>query len=73
MESGSINLTWIRERTEFGFASDAQVILLKQMYNDGLPIELFDNGGVVPSLDTEANQNCTDKWFYRFNRLLWWL
>ena len=25
--------------------------------NDGLPIELFDNGGVVPSLDTEANQN----------------
>ena len=25
--------------------------------NDGLPIELFDNGCVVPSLDTEANQN----------------
>ena len=25
--------------------------------SDALPIELFDNGGVVPSLDTEANQN----------------
>lgn len=25
--------------------------------NDGLPITLYDNGGVVPSLDTEANQN----------------
>ena len=25
--------------------------------SDALPIELFDNGGVVPSLDTKANQN----------------
>jgi|TARA_B100002019_G_scaffold134716_1_gene115981 hypothetical protein len=58
--SGSINLTNLH-KGENNVANPATYAVSNFTYvagtNDGRPISIYDNGGVVPSLDTEANQN----------------
>ena len=60
-QSGSINMT-IRHKGENNVADPATDVTsnftqLSAASGSALPVALFDNGGVVPSLDTEANQN----------------
>ena len=60
-QSGSINMTNLH-KGENNVADPATYATsnftqLSAASGSALPVALFDNGGVVPSLDTEANQN----------------
>ena len=60
-QSGSINLTNLH-KGESNVPNPATYATsnftqISAASGSALPVALFDNGGVVPSLDTEANQN----------------